>query len=213
MSKRKPRGIGPRRWKFNERAFKPYVTGIGQFVLAWNDLHERLGVLFWTLMGIRKANRAMGIWNASYLDRPKREILKAAICTIDEDQQARHPKLIDDGLWLLKHTENLEDTRNNIVHSPLFLLRETPLALVANIKTGVVPNEMFGNTRAARLSQKDLLAEYLWARDFALTLRDFAVFVDTALTEAATPWPDRPQLPNREQRKNRRNQPPLSRKE
>lgn len=60
---KRPRAKLVRGERFTDRIFKPYVTAIGELALAWNDLHEKLGWLFYLYIdtGDEQGSR---LWNA-----------------------------------------------------------------------------------------------------------------------------------------------------
>jgi hypothetical protein len=180
--------------RFTEPEFRPYVTAIGQAALAWNDLHERLALLFCSIMGGGWIDRPMGVWFSSQFDRPRRAMLRSAAETATGDEIGRHPTLVDDLVWVITQTDKLEDERNNMVHAPLYRVR--PARYMFGL-SGVMPNTMLGNTRAKRLDKSDILFEFRRIRDTALVLRDFASAMDVALTRERVPWPERPSLPAR----------------
>jgi hypothetical protein len=191
---------GKRGWKpdhptFAEPEFEPYALAIGRLALAWNDLHERLAHLFWILMGAGFADRPIALWNSANFDRPRREMLKAAAGAASPRELEQFPRMADDIKWLCDRTEDFENIRNDAVHSPLFLAGSwTPFGIPA---TRVFPNDLLQNTRAARLIGKDLLAEFSWCYSSVIVLRDFAAFLDRALTAEGAAWPDRLALPAR----------------
>lgn len=189
-----------KRPKFTEKIFKSHVTAIGQFALSWNALHEELAMIFWILMGYE--HRPILLWNSSIYDRPRREMLKATVNSVPHSQRLKHPKLVEEILWLIKKTDSLENSRNNVIHSPLTHLKPNALAIASGIKTGVVPDQIFGNARAANLKEKDLIIEFRWCRDAAIVLRDYAVSIqETLMTAEPLTWPRRPSLPNRGHKK------------
>ena len=61
MGKR-PRGEWAEGLPYTNKAFRPYVIALGQFNLAWNDLHVSLSLLFCTLMGGGFVNKFLAIW-------------------------------------------------------------------------------------------------------------------------------------------------------
>lgn len=218
LTKRRP----PRAHRFTERGYKPYVSAIGQFVLAWNDLHEKLGRLFVTIIAAQmqveeteneellnsyfEAERWAGLWSSSHYDRPKRALLEALLNPYIAFDSQRFPKFVEDITWILKETDKLEETRNTAVHSPLWWIGDKSLifqALMGASATPVIPDVTMGNRRAVFLAKakKDLLKEFRWARDASLTLRNFTISVDRALTSEHGSWPRRPSLPNRGQKK------------
>ena len=48
---RQHRGWSPRDVDYRTADFEPYALAIGRLALAWNNLHERLAAVFWTLLG------------------------------------------------------------------------------------------------------------------------------------------------------------------
>jgi hypothetical protein len=65
--------------RFTEPGYARYATAIGQLCLAWNDLHEKLGMLFLAAMGATNAPKLAKVWHSSNFDRPKRLMLSACI--------------------------------------------------------------------------------------------------------------------------------------
>jgi len=196
----------PRR--FTSHMFQPYVIAIGQLSLSWNSLHEALATLFMIALWDESMERAHGIWNSSNFDRPKREMLKGVIKAATEDEITRWPRLVEDVLWLLHQVDVLEDARNDAIHSPFlsfFLEDGTDKKHVQ----AVIPSLIHQNPRAIKLAKKDLLTEFRWCRDSCITLRDYAYRMSGAMSEhyapgvVHAPWPNRPSLPNRGQKKTR----------
>ena len=93
--------------------------------------------------------------------------------------------------------------RNTAIHSPLLAQSDgnvTVLGMSIPVRS-VAPNLWLQNPRAMKLAQKDLLTEFRWCRDAALLLRDYALSLDYATMPEDYPWPERPSLPNRGQKK------------
>ena len=121
MKKRTLKLAWLKKHRFTEKGFLPYVTAIGQLALAWNDLHEKLGMMFVVLMGGGWVSLPGAIWQSSHYDRPKRAMLKAAILNQTEDFQARFPRLKDDLIWILNQ-KNLLKRHETTPYIPPFLL-------------------------------------------------------------------------------------------
>ena len=192
--------------RFTDKVFTPYALVIGQSSLAWNYLHEILAEIF-NVEFVDPYGYA--IWQSLSLDRPKRSLLKAAAKTEVkevEDKEA-HIHFRGEILWILGETEKLEDVRNTIIHSPLSYFGG---AMAKSLKktSGVQPFDLFLHQRASRLAGRNLLAEYRWFRDACHVLTDYAFKLSFLVTNFpdARPWPKRPKLPNRGQKKTRRNQ-------
>jgi hypothetical protein len=173
---------------FTHEAFGPYVTALGQLALAWNDLHVTLEMLFCHAMGGGMVNQFLAVWSAIKSDRAQRDMLVAALKS-KIDLHPLHSKMSDDVIWICGQANTLEDLRNDAIHSPLW---GSPAGKGASVQ----PLATFGNVRASKLLNKNLLAEFRWCRDSATRLRDFAMKIDAALSGRA-PWPDRPKLPAR----------------
>jgi hypothetical protein len=115
--------------------------------------------------------------------------------------------MVEEIEWILKQVDKLEDIRNFAVHTPLVLLGNTPwerqvLDSFFPHQDNVVPDLTMGNRRAMNASErKGLVAEFRWARVAALVLRNYSMSIDRALRDARFPWPERPSLPNRGQKK------------
>jgi hypothetical protein len=98
MAKVRAKDIAEGRHQFTEREFEPYALAIGQFCLARNVLHERLGELFILFCTARRAQPRgskarmdatvdeenslavhAAIWHSGHYDRSKRDMLRALI--------------------------------------------------------------------------------------------------------------------------------------
>lgn len=176
---------------YGHAAFRPYVIAIGQLALAWNELHETMGLLFCTIMGGGVVNQYLSVWHALRVDRAQREILKAA--AISDTRDALSTRYLDDVKWLCGQADTLEDARNDAIHSPLLGMRRSSTSVVVMPRTGL------GHFRANKLADRgNLLAEFRRCRDASLILAKFALDMDLALMNLNDkhPWPDRPRLPS-----------------
>ena len=191
--------------RFNEKPFQPYVVAIGRSALAWNSLQEALGGVFWALMG----GQGMAVWQSLTADRPKRDMLEAALKNMPEQFHEVFPKAKSELTWLITSTMKLEDTRNNVMHAPLQLT--APLKAFKSLgpkTTGrskrevppgatVVPHDWQENKRAMRLTGKNILAEFRLCHETAIVLRDYANLLLHVFRTPNAPWPERPRLPVR----------------
>jgi hypothetical protein len=201
-----------RHHSFSEPAFSAHVKAIGQLALAWNDLHEKLALLFIRVMGMSTGDRSLAIWNSVKVDRPKREFLLASAKNCPEEQSKQFPKLVSDIEWICAKATELEDLRNNSVHAPLMLYPLSIIEMLMNkdVSRSVIPNVQLSNFRAKQLSKKaeteqglQLVEEFRWCRDCTLILRDFSAAVELAILRPNRPWPNRPSWPTRQQAKKR----------
>jgi hypothetical protein len=172
--------------QFTDRVYRPYALAIGQFCLAWNDLHERLGIIFVLLCVTKRATSfrikrvtsktlaAMhyqansmsvhaAIWNSAHYDRPKRDMLKGLLENISPD--LINPGLLRDMQSLNTEVGKLEELRNSAVHTP-FLWGPPYSGEQSGSRKGVRPNLFLGHSRAKKLSQlsfkKKIIDELQW---------------------------------------------------
>lgn len=198
---------GPKRrrhWpKATNPIYKPYVIAIGQLALAWNELHESLALLFIELLASGRAYPATDIWNAVAFDRPKRQLIRSLLRTLDGEYPAK-PRMKADLEWFLTEIDKVEDARNDAIHAPLTFEPKSPAHLPVDgntiARTKIVPSTAFDNRRALKLLNKELLTEFRWCRDMSIALSKHASEIYEAI--AANPresgeWPARPVLPNR----------------
>jgi hypothetical protein len=210
-----------RRHRFTEREYDPYTKLIGQVLLAWNDLHERLATLFVMAMGGGYVNRPLAIWHSVRNDVGKRHLLRTAIENLTPKERAVRPKLVDEINWILERADKLEGLRDDSAHTPLSRLSSIrvvaiPIDLdIGNRLPDVLPDTGFLNPRAMRLDKKarDLLVEFRYARERIVVLRDYVIAIDSAWGNARLPWPDRPALPERRPRKKRQSRAEAQRRE
>jgi hypothetical protein len=205
-----------RRHRFTEPYFEPYAKAIGQLLLAWNDLHERLASLFVMAMGGGWVDRPLGIWHSVRSDYSKRRLLREAIAKLPDNEKANREKLTDEIEWILDASDKLEGLRDDSAHTPLHYLMMGNLLTLADLlavsdiyqamSSGVFPDTSFQNPRAMQLDKKkkDLLIECRYARERITVLRDYAIAIDAAWANARLAWPDRPILPERKSRQARR---------
>ncbi len=208
------RRTNARKWaskpRFSEPPFDPYTKAIGQLLLAWNDLHERLASLFVMAMGGGWINRPLAVWHKTRMDIAKRELLRAAINHLTDAETSKRPKLVEEITWILDNAKKLEDLRDDSAHGPLSvgymsasILDFENILSNSNILSGmrafVGPNTILQNPRAVTISKRptDLLQDFRYAKERVLILRDYAIAIDAAWGNERLPWPDRPPLPDR----------------
>lgn len=172
---------------YMEREFRPYTKALGAAALAWNELHESLAVLFWTLTGDEEGKLSLAVWNVIRNDNYKRDMLEASIWTAGLAESHA-----DDIKWALGEITKFSHERNKVVHAPLCRLYQ---------KRGVFPSTARNNILARKLSinTKDgvtIADQYDWVRRWCLTMGRFVLSLAEADAPASqTPWPSRPELP------------------
>jgi hypothetical protein len=201
MAKRAaPRTLGAKE-SYTGKEFRPYALAIGQAALAWNGLHEALAMLFWTLLGGGFIDTAAGVWNSAGFDRARRGMVRGALDGTTERARIQHPKMMSDIKFLLDRADELENARNDVVHTPLYRLHRWGGMIPRTAETAL-PDVIFRNARALNIAKKqDILAEFRWCRKQGAALRQYAMRLDRALTSQGAAWPKRPILPNRGHKK------------
>ena len=173
------------------KEFRPYAAALGQIALAWNELHQALAILFCTVMGGGYVNQFLAVWHAIKNDRAQREILKAAATSNLNSYLSPEivEKLTSDIAWINARANEVEDARDDALHSPLFAFRGP---------NAVFPAAGLGHKRAEKLmARRNLLHEFRWCRNSAMTLTEYVYGLDGAASGLGRPWPDRPKMPNR----------------
>jgi len=171
---------------FRDKSFLPITTALGELTLAWNDLHENLGHVFWSVSGIKNGLIALTMWYSIPSDRAQKEMLKSFMGLRAIGLEI-HDDIRTEVMWLLKEAVKLEEKRNDALHSPM----------VSQSDGSVIPFHGLGHKRAQKLKDKDLIREFRWFYDTVTVLRDYAHEIQCSLVSDSAPWPDRPQLPNR----------------
>ena len=153
-------------------------------------------------MGDEMDDKFMQVWQSAQSDRAKRSMLEGAVRGLSVMEIREHPRAEEDIIWLLRRVDTLEEDRNNIVHAPLEY-HSSVVSAVLGWEPGVKPDHIWGNKRAIKLKDKDLLTEYRYCRDAVGVMRDYAEAIQDVWIQGKKPepWPERPQLPNRGPRK------------
>jgi hypothetical protein len=178
-----------------QKHFRPYAVELGMLTLAWNQLHERLAMLFWNAIGGQNGAPSIAIWQYLRSDKMQRDVLKVAIEAGAFNARYNGPKATEDVLWLIGKVNILADQRNDAIHAPL--------AAVTNTQgIRIEPHIFLENPRALKLHGKDLLSEFIWYRATADVLSVYANDLHACLSfpKVKWTWPERPSLPNRGQK-------------
>jgi hypothetical protein len=176
--------------RFTDRKFRPHATALGQLIFTWNDLHEQLAIIYWTLSGYNDA--AIDEWSKPKVDVQKRKLIRKWINALSPAHRAMAAQMYEDIIWLLEELDHLTDYRNDAAHAPLTFEPESFLTSLKDHTAGVVSNTVWKNQRAMNLARKNVLAEFRRQRDITMKLRDYALNIERALSDEHTPWPKRP---------------------
>jgi hypothetical protein len=130
-------------------------------------------------------------------------MLRAAVERMPAEWHVKFERAAEDVRWAIGQADALEDRRNDIVHAPLHLVTPMKVFREGITKTEVIrgahvePHNWFLNYRARKLTGKELLSEFRWVRDTALTLRGYLDEIDANLRFEHGAWPRRPKMPTR----------------
>ena len=190
--------IAPSREQLEE-AFTPYATELGRLVYAWNRLQERLARLFCIVCNFEDEAVGPAIWYSIPSDLSQRKMLRAAI---DNSKKQVVPESAD-LIWLLDKVDTiLAHKRNDALHAPFVLVTGTD---DQSQFTKMVSDMFSDNPKAAKLHGKDLMAEFQWYANYADALSSYAdSMIDHLHYPDDEPWPKKPSLPHRGQKKNRK---------
>jgi hypothetical protein len=134
-------------------------------------------------------------------ERAQREMLRAAVNSVDAYTEIPKPPEHAEIIWVLKELNTLAGRRNVPVHSPLVFVTDLSAGQVE-----IIPHYFFGNPRATELRDKSLLQEFKWYRDHLSKLALFAERLHYSLLFPDYALPKRPELPPRGQYQNRAQQ-------
>lgn len=162
-----------------------HATRIGHAVIAWNRLHDNLGVTFADLINPDQQYIGLTVWHAMKSDSAQRDVLTAVIKTVLPDEN----KYRIDLCWILTETGKLSGHRNNYIHAAF-------ISLIDDGGIKLIPDHFTGNRKAGKLVDTDL------DRDLSMLEQDLSqleVFLSRirAFHDYPPPhdaWPDRPQL-------------------
>lgn len=184
---------------------RPYAEAIGSFSIAFNDLHESLGLLFAMAGNSHNPTDTMqymqmqAIWGCADSERTKRLMLQASVDRL-APQFKYWREVKTDVPWIIKSANSLETQRNNVLHAPLHDQAYSYFAWMRNQAKGEIsPATTMLNRRALLLQEavgpKPLLGEIRKYRAYARGLTGFVLDVFHAWQFAPPTWPRRPKLP------------------
>jgi hypothetical protein len=178
---------------------EPHATRIGQLVIAWNGLHDRLAKLFELVVNSPYREMGISIWHSTDNDFTQRKMLRAAVGKCKKLQVSQR----DDILWMLNQIDDpLRHDRNDVIHSPYMHIH----GLAEAARMHIMPDFHSENPRAKSLFTKTLmsdLAEHIEeTTKLAHALDAFADDIfRTILNPIERSWPQKPELPRAHRKK------------
>jgi hypothetical protein len=188
--------------RYTAREFRPYVAALGQLILAWNDMQESFAELFWhsTLSrGPRPGDSIdytpLRIWRSLHSDRQQRGLLRSIVDHLPHNWG--RPEAVSFLKNALSQADRLEERRNDAIHASLFYKAESLYGQVHPGGEQIVPATYLLNNRAQNLQKrKNILAEFRYCRDCAITLSDHVQEVSSALVNPHFAWPEILKMPH-----------------
>jgi hypothetical protein len=178
-----------------QAAFAAYVGAVGKVAHAWNYLHETLGQLFVALIAAPNSNLSASVWYSPFSDRVQRDMLVAVIEALPAYRWDSLPKNArSDVLRMMHEITELGTKRDDAVHAPASLY-------VDHENIEMATSFISGHRRAKNLQGKNLLVEFDWCERYAENISRYFRWVIQAMVFAGTPWPKRPQRPDRKLKK------------
>lgn len=104
----------------NLQAFRRHASRVGMAVLAWNDLHANLYIIFWYLIGLSNPENlsssrqaAYGIWHTIQSDKTQRDMIREAASA----NLVGSKDLLSRLTWILDQANQLSTYRNLAAHT------------------------------------------------------------------------------------------------
>ncbi|MGX1199324.1 hypothetical protein [Parvibaculum sp. MBR-TMA-1.3b-4.2] len=170
-----------------EATYNEYVNALGRVAHSWNNLQEQLAFLFACVTGMDNSV-AYAIWYSTNNDRAQREMLRAAVNAKSEYWE--HPEYVGEGLtWLINKANSLADQRNDAIHAPCSMAAGYDGLEIA-------PFYFYGNPRAMKLKDKDVVRHFKWYEAYADTLSEYAKEVSIFMDGRPGSWPEKPTMPS-----------------
>lgn len=168
------------------KLYAPYWAAIGELATTWNQLHDKLSDLFWTVLGSPIGAVPLAVWHSTPSDFAQRKMLRAATEARFNKASKERVELI----WLLDVIDkSLTLKRNDALHAPLYIVTRPH-------GTNIEPGYPEFHPRSKSLSGKDVLDEYAWYIDYCTTLVKYSSQLSAAMNYPQQfAWPDRPSLP------------------
>ncbi len=177
--------------KEKRRLLNPHAERIGKISLAWNELHEQLGMIFWKITGITNGLVAGAIWGSSPSDLQQRSMLRAAVAHTFKTKSKYYIDLI----WMLDEIDRISFNRNTAIHIALTFIVDHSGTTLA---TSPLPLQ---NKYGKALKDKDILVELTLYQERIYALTRYAGQLYAAiLSPKHWPWPNKPVMPTREQK-------------
>jgi hypothetical protein len=176
---------------------------LGKLVIAWNRLHETLGLLFAEIIKAERQDASLAAWHSLDSDAAQRKMLRAATevaFPLKRLERLKAPSAKKDVLAVVSEAEKLRDARNNAIHAPY--------AVTTAGRSEVGANFHFGHRRGIQLTKTlrgaDLRSELKHYAATADAIAKQANRLTNALHRNGRQWPHKFPLPLRERVKSRK---------
>ncbi len=172
-----------------EKLLEPTAMELGKLVFAYNRMQDKLGLLYWAILGKEHSKLAAKNWHEQRSDGLQRKLLREAAATKIWPEDFVATNIQQDIEWLLDEAKIMGEQRNDAMHASYVMLTN---------ELGSVPASNFfsGNPRAKNLAGKNLLTEFLRYRKRAEALAGYArtMHYHILFTDQYLHKPERPHL-------------------
>ena len=181
--------LGRRLLPEHQKALASYSRKAGKVNWAWAMLHDRLAILFATLLAPSGSDIIPGLlfWDTLRNDSAARRQL-AELCILFKRQNRGNKRLLDNTLWVIKNINNLAEYRNEMAHGAVNFLYDNPKETLP----GVV--KMSLSYKFIQTKNVIFRPNSLWGDFYVLSNFVTALLRNAAFPEMQEPLPRRPRL-------------------
>ena len=188
-----------------EKAIAPHLTELGRVSFAWNEMHDKLALLFRVVAGFRDEHTAFAVWHSSKSDLGQRDMLRAAAHTVkllDSPPRKFTPEKMGDIVCLLNDINAHSNRRNEALHVAFAAITEA----YGERRTTFAADTSTNNPKSTYFTPKeDLHKEFKWRAEWCHAVSEYVEAMAHHLSDdgghemdADYPWPERPSLPHRD---------------
>lgn len=170
---------------YTAEKFDPFARSLGRVTLAWNSLHTELFGIFWAASGYANGLIPGAIWNALKVDRAQRDILKD-LTTSKAHGISLSKKVRGKINWILDNANELENIRNDLIHTTFAIDRGAPFAL-----------HLGQHKRGLSFEGRNPQAEADWIFERTMLLSIYAQELSEVIRRRDETLPKQPSLPTR----------------
>ncbi len=200
-----PNNVTPPSQEEIDKAIGPHLTELGRVVFAWNEMHDKLALLFRVVAGFRSEEVAFAVWHSSKSDMGQRDMLRAAaeeIKAMYKLPRKYTAEKLDAICDILSKINAHSNRRNEALHAAFTTITEA----YGERQTEFISDTSTSNQKSKYLASKDdLLKEFKWRSEWCRVVSEYVDAMAYHLMEDGGPevdddypWPEKPALPHRD---------------